>query len=70
MAVDDLCIARRQVKLLFADIDPHVGETHGEIGIARKTESDDVKENRQGLIGNLNIDMFESDDITDIFFCI
>src|ERR1051325_2811943 len=42
--------ARRQVKLLLADVDPHVVEADGEIRIAREAEADDVEENRLRLI--------------------
>jgi hypothetical protein len=51
MAAQHLRLARRQMKLARADIDPHVGVGHHQIGIAGQPEAGDIEQRRQPLIG-------------------
>lgn len=54
------------MKLAPADIDPHVGVGHHQIGIAGEPKSRDVKQRRQALIGDLDVDMFEVDGVAEV----
>ena len=70
MAVNYLHGPNRQVKLLLADVRPHIVNTDVEVWIAGKTHPDNVKERGQSLVGNLKVNVFQMDDIADIFVCI
>jgi hypothetical protein len=66
MAAQHLRLAFRQMKLAPADIDPHVGVGHHQIGIAGEPKACDVKQRRQPLIGDLDVDMFEMDGVAEV----
>src|SRR6266540_7182185 len=70
MAVDHLWLSGRKMKLLFADIDPHVIQSHVQIGIAGESQTHNIEKRRHRLIGNLHVDMLEQNDIADVFFSI
>jgi hypothetical protein len=55
------------MKLTLADIDPHIGIGHHQVGVAGEPQSRDVKQTGQALIGNRHVDMFEMDRIAEIF---
>src|SRR5689334_3859333 len=58
------------MQLLFADVRPHIVNTDIEVWVAGKAHPDDVKERGQSLVGNLKVNMFQMDDIADVFVCI
>ena len=66
-AAKDLRRAGRQVKLAAADIHPHVGVGHHQIGVPGQAEAGDIKQGRQPLVGDLDIDMFEMDRVAEVF---
>src|SRR5690348_6306407 len=66
MAAQHLRCASRQMKLASADIDPHVGVRHHQIGIAGQPEAGDVKQRRQPLVGDGDVDMLEMDRVAEI----
>ncbi len=68
MAPQHLRIAGRQMKLAAADIDPHIGVGHHQIGVAGKPEACDIKQSGQPLVGHLYVDMFEMDRVAKVFF--
>ena len=55
-----------QMKLAVADIDPHVGVRHHQIGIAGEPEARDIEQGRQSLVGDLHVDMFKVDGVAEI----
>ena len=67
MAAQHLRLAARQMKLASADIDPHVGVGHHQIGIAGEPEPGDIEQRRQMLVGHLDVDVFEMDRIAEVF---
>src|SRR4051794_2924269 len=67
MTAQHLRASARQMKLTLADIDPHIGIGHHQIGVAGEPQSRDVKQTGQALIGNRHVDMFEMDRIAEIF---
>ena len=67
MATQHLCLPARQVELAAPDIDPHVGVGNHQIGIAREPESRDVEQRGEPLVGDRDVDVFEMDDIAEIF---
>ena len=67
MAAKHLRRACRQMKLALADIHPHVGVGHHQIGIAGQPEAGDIEQRRQALIGHEDIDVFEMDRVAEIF---
>ena len=66
-AAQALGAAARQVALAAADVDPHVVEAGEQIRVAREAEPRDVERGRQLLVGNRQIDVFERDDVADVF---
>jgi len=62
-----LGFAFRQMKLASADIDPHIGVGHHQIGVAGEPKPGHIKQCRQTLVRNLHVDMFEMDRVTKIF---
>src|SRR5215212_3384673 len=54
------------MKLAPADIDPHIGVRHHQIGIARQPEACDIEQRRQPLVGNGDVDMLEMDRVAEI----
>jgi hypothetical protein len=56
-----------QMKLLFADIGPHVSESDVQIRIASQSESNNIEKRRDSLIRHLKIDVLQGYDIADIF---
>ena len=67
MAAQHLRFAARQVKLAAADIDPHIGVGHHQIGIAGEPKPGDIKQRGQTLVGHLDVDVFEVDRVAEIF---
>ena len=67
MAAQHLRPAVRQMKLAPADIDPHVGVGHHQIGIAGQPQPGDVEQRRQPLIGDLDVDVLEMDGVAEVF---
>ena len=57
---------RRQMKLAPADIDPHVGVGHHQIGVAGQPEPRDIEQCRQPLVGDLNVDVLEMDRVAEV----
>src|SRR5829696_7852008 len=66
MAAQHLRGAVRQMKLAPADIDPHVGVRHHQIGIAGQPEACDIEQRRQPLIGDGDVDMLEMNGVAEI----
>ncbi len=66
MAAQHLRGPRRQMKLALADIHPHVGVAHHQIGIARQAETGHIEKRCQMLIGHRDIDMLEMDGIAEV----
>src|SRR6478752_6068313 len=66
MAAQHLRCASRQMKLTPADIDPHVGVRHHQIGIAGQPETGDIEQRRQPLVGDSDVDMLEMDRVAEI----
>src|SRR5688572_21995981 len=66
MAAQHLRAAIRQMKLAPAHIDPHVGVRHHQVGIAGQPEAGDIKQRRQPLVGDRDVDMLEMDRIAEI----
>jgi len=54
------------VKLALADIDPHIGEPGVHIRVARQPEPADVEQRSLRLIRDLQVDVFEHDDVAEI----
>ena len=67
MAAKHLRRAVRQMKLALADIDPHVGVRHHQIGIAGQPEAGDIEQRRQPLIGHRDVDVLEMDRVAEVF---
>jgi hypothetical protein len=67
MTAQYLCLAARQVKLASADIDPHIGVGHHQIGVAGEPKPGDIKQRGQTLVGHLHVDVFEMDRVAEIF---
>src|SRR5204862_2041685 len=67
MATQHLCLPARQVELAAPDIDPHVGVGNHQIGIAREPEASDVEQGGEPLVGDGDVDVFEVDDVAEIF---
>ncbi len=67
MAAQHLRFATRQMKLVAADIDPHIGVGHHQIGIARQPEPGHIEQCRQMLVGDLDVDVFEVNRIAKVF---
>ena len=67
MAAKHLRSTIRQMKLALADIDPHVGVRHHQIGIAGQPEAGDIEQRRQPLIGHRDVDVLEMDRVTEVF---
>ena len=67
VAAQHLRLAARQMKLVSADIDPHVGVRHHQIGIAGQPEAGDIEQRRQPLIGHRDVDVLEMDRVAEVF---
>src|SRR5277367_605681 len=67
MTAQNLRLIGRQMELAASDIDPHVGGAGHQVRIARQAESGEVKDGRLLLIGNCHVDVFQRDDITEVF---
>src|SRR5215469_2436579 len=55
------------MKLALTDIDPHVVGTGHHVGVAGQAEAGEVEIGSRLLVGNPEVDMFEADDVADIF---
>jgi hypothetical protein len=58
---------RRQMELAAADVDPHVGRAGHQIRIAREAETGDVEDGRLLLVGDRYVDVFQRDDVAEVF---
>src|SRR5262247_1295756 len=55
--------AARQMHLGPAEVDPHVLQAVEEIGIAGAAQADDVKQRRQALVADDDVEVLEMDDV-------
>src|SRR5258705_4036531 len=55
------------MELAAADVDPHVGWAGHQKGIAREPETGDVKDSRLLLVGDRYVDVFQRDDVAEVF---
>ena len=67
VTAQNLRLIGRQMELAAPDIDPHVGGAGHQVRIARQAESGEVKDSRFLLIGNCHVDVFQRDDVTEVF---
>src|SRR5437879_7862355 len=54
------------MKLAAADIDPHVGVRHHDVGIAGEPKPGDIEQRGQPLVRHRHVDMFEMDGVAEI----
>jgi hypothetical protein len=66
MAAQHLRVALRQMKLASADIDPHIGVGHHQIGIAGEPETGNIKQRGQVLVGYRHVDVFEMNRVAEV----
>src|SRR5712675_3179060 len=59
-------LAGRQMKLAHPDIDPHDADPDVEKGIARESEGADIIVCGQALVGDVDVEVAEIDDVADI----
>src|SRR5208282_1167493 len=67
VTADNLSLVGRQMELAAAHVDPHVGGAGHQVRIARQAETGDVEDRRLLLIGNRYVDMFQRDDVAEVF---
>src|SRR5208337_4726273 len=67
VTAENLRWAGRQMELAAADVDPHVGWAGHQKGIARQAESGDVEDGRLLLVGDRYVDVFQRDDVAEVF---
>ena len=67
MAPQHLRTSGWQMKLAPADIDPHIGVGHHQIGVSGEPKACDIKQGGQPLVGHRHVDVFEMDRIAEIF---
>src|SRR5882762_7105555 len=59
-------LAGRQMKLAHPDIDPHDADPGVEKGVARESEGADIIMCGQALVGDVDVEVAEIDDVADI----
>src|SRR4029077_10784457 len=67
MTTHDLRRSSRQMELVAADVDPHVGRPGHQIWIAGQAKPCDVEDSRLLLVGDRNVDVFQRDDVAEVF---
>src|SRR5262245_7615630 len=67
MAAQHLRLVGRQLELAPSHVDPHVVVGRHQIGVARESETHDVKQRRKTLVWNGDIDVLEVDCIPEVF---
>src|SRR5262249_40188549 len=66
MAAQHIRVTGRQMELALADIDPHVVGAREHKGVASQAQRGQVKLGRQPLIVDSKIDVFKTDEVTEI----
>src|SRR5262245_44577456 len=59
VSLNDLGGARRKMKLLLADIRPHITQTDVQVGVQSKAHPHDIEHHRCRLIRHLNVYVLE-----------
>src|SRR5262249_46377762 len=67
VAAQYLGLAGGKMKLLAARVHPHVGWTGHHIWVARQPQPVDVEHRGLRLVRNCHVDVFQGDDIAEIF---
>ena len=66
MTSENLGVTRREMKLLLADIHPHIARPDHHIRVARKPEARDIECRSNRLVRDRDIDVFHAEHIADI----
>ena len=66
VASEHLRVTRREVKLLLANVHPHIARPDHHIWVAGQAEAGDIKGRSNRLVRNGDIHMFHPNDIPDI----
>ena len=66
VAPHEVRLARRQVELRLAHVDPHVLDPDHDVGVAREAQALDVEGRGGPLVGHAHVDVLEHEDIADV----
>ena len=67
VTAQNLRFVGRQMELAAANVDPHVGSAGHQVGIAGQAETGEIEGGRHLLIGDGYVDVFQCDDIAEVF---